>query len=85
MSNILSQIIERYDGEVLLKADGLDDAVIGIESSSMKLIYSRTKCIDVLVAQGMAYEEAVEYFGFNICGVYVDKQTPIFCEDDYEI
>lgn len=82
--NVLSQILERYDGQELLKADGFDDAVIGIDSRGMRLIYSRNKCIDILVKQGLSYEEAIEHFDFNVEGAYVGEQTPIWCEDDYE-
>lgn len=82
--SILSQILERYDGNELLKADGFDNAVIGIDSRGMRLIYSRSKCIDILVKQGLSYEEAIEHFDFNVEGAYVGEQTPIWCEDDYE-
>jgi hypothetical protein len=27
---------------------------------------------------GMEYDEALEYFDFNIAGAYVGEQTPIF-------
>ena len=33
--------------------------------------------IDIL-AESMDYEEAVEYFEYNVIGAYVGEQTPIF-------
>jgi hypothetical protein len=79
--NMLKKILERYQDEELLIADGFDDAIIGIEESSMRLIYSVDKCINILMDQGMEMTEAVEYFEFNVSGSYVGEQTPIWCED----
>ena len=82
--HILDRILDAYDDELLLKADGFDDAIIGIDDKSMRLIYSIAKCINILVAQGMSYEEAQEYFEFNTQGSYVGEKTPIWCEDRFE-
>ena len=41
-------ILERYEDAVFLKADGLDDAVIGIDEKEYRLIYSIEKCINIL-------------------------------------
>ena len=46
--NILEQIIENFYDEEFLKADGFDDAVIGLEENEMRLIYSVSKCIKIL-------------------------------------
>ena len=46
---MLNKIIENYPDETILRADGFDDAVIGIDDSSMRLIYSVNKCIDMLI------------------------------------
>lgn len=68
--------------EDILKADGFDDAIIGIEESTYRLIYSVTKCIDILVKdQGMTEDDAIEYFWFNVAGSYVGEKTPIWCND----
>lgn len=77
----LQNIIELYPDEDILIADGLDEAVIGFESSSMRLIYSVRKCLDIFISQGMDEVEAQEYFSFNVEGAYVGEQTPIWCHD----
>jgi hypothetical protein len=83
--SILQDIIESYDDETFLKADGFDEAIIGVEEVSMKLIYSVSKCIDILITRdGMSWEEAAEFFSFNVSGSYVGEQTPIWCEDQFE-
>ena len=46
---MLEKILEQYEGEEILIADGFDNAVIGIDESSMRLIYSVEKCINILM------------------------------------
>lgn len=82
-NNLLDEIIGCYDEETFLKADGLDEAIIGVDSSSMRLIYSVKKCLDIFMDEGMSEEDAMEYFNFNVSGAYVGEQTPIWCEDNF--
>lgn len=77
---MLDRILEAMPDEMLLKADGFDEAVIGIDSSSMRLIYSVTKCMEILM-RDMSEEDALDHFSFNVSGSYVGEQTPIWCED----
>lgn len=44
----LEKIVENYPDEEILKADGYDDAVIGIDVDTMRLIYSVKKTIDIV-------------------------------------
>ena len=78
---MLEIIIENYQDEEILKADGFDNAVIGIDTDSMRLIYSVHKCIEVLKEEGMDEIDAVEYFEYNVLGAYVGEKTPIWCND----
>ena len=78
--NILEQIIENFYDEEFLKADGFDDAVIGLEENEMRLIYSVSKCIKILNID-MSTDDALEYFTYNVSGAYVGKKTPIWCWD----
>lgn len=82
-NNILDSILESYDGEEFLLADGFNDAVIGVEESSMRLIYSVSKCIEILISENMTEEDAIEYFEFNVSGAYVGEKTPIWRDDDF--
>ena len=74
----LDNILEVYPDEELLKADGFDDAIIGLEANSMVLVYSIEKCIDILIEEGMEYEEAIEHMDYNVIGSYVGDKTPIW-------
>jgi len=78
---MINKIIEVYEDENFLKADGFDDAVIGVDESKMRLIYSVKKCIEIL-SKEMSEDEATEYFYFNVCGSYVGEKTPIWCMDN---
>jgi hypothetical protein len=74
----LHEILDYYPEEEILKADGFDDAVIGIDPESMRLVYDRNKMFDILVNQGMSMEDAVEYLEFNTFCAYVGEKTPIY-------
>jgi hypothetical protein len=76
----LNELLERLDPDVL-KADGFDDAVIGVAyrcGSGDVLAYDFEKIILKLMLDGMSREEAEEYFEFNILGAYVGEYTPVF-------
>lgn len=74
----LNEILDYYPDDEILKADGFDDAVIGIDPESMRLVYDRNKMFDILVNQGMTMEESVEYLEFNTFCAYVGDKTPIY-------
>ena len=78
---MLEKIIDTYQDEEILKADGFDEAIIGIDENTMRLIYSVEKCIKILMNQGMDELDAVEYFEYNVSGSYVGEKTPIWCND----
>ncbi len=84
---MLEEILEYYPDETFLKADGLDEAVIGVQiGEPMRLIYSVSKVIEILVTEDeMEFEDAMEHFDFNIRGSYVGEQTPIWCDDMYMV
>lgn len=76
------KLLRKIYADVELKsADGFDSACIGIDERSMRLIYSVRKCIKILMVD-MDYDQAIEYFEFNISGAWVGDNTPIWCEDD---
>ena len=78
----VDEIVEMYSDESFLTADGFDEAIIGVDESSMRLIYSVTKCLEILQAQGMDETDALEYFSYNVSGAYMGEKTPIWCNDN---
>lgn len=79
---MLDEIVEYYSEEDILKADGLDEAIIGIDEKSIRLIYSSNKVIEIL-KRDMTEEEAIEYYYYNIESAYFGDKTPIWCKDDW--
>mgnify|MGYP001165634533 FL=1 len=68
-------------------ADNLDEAFVGVdtENEPPRAVYSIEKCIDIL-KDGMSYDEAAEYFWYNVAGaggegypIYIS--TPMAEED----
>lgn len=81
---MLESIIDTYPDEELLIADGFNNAIIGVDEKSMRLIYSVKKSIEILIIdQLMTEEEAIEHFEFNVAGSYMGEKTPIWCYDNY--
>lgn len=61
--------------------DGLDDCVVGVSEEfgkGRRLVYDRAKIIEKLQSDGMTYEEAFEYYDYNILGLYAGELNPIF-------
>ena len=71
----------------MLKADGFDEAIIGIAQRAGHgdlVAYDEAKCIEIL-ARDMSYEEAREYFEFNVLGAWVGDGTPIFIDTECDL
>ena len=77
----IDKIFQEYSDETFIIADGFDDAILGIDEKSNRVIYSIDKCLQILLSQGMSATEAVEYFDFNVAGSYIGEKTPIWCDD----
>lgn len=68
---MLDKIIDVFGDQEILVAVGFEKAVIGMDEHSGRLVYSVSKCLDTLVADGMSAEEALDFFNFNVSGSYV--------------
>lgn len=77
----LREALAEIDEEMLM-ADGFDEALIGYAQRCGQpalAVYDRNKCIDIMVERdGMSYEEAEEFFEFNVVGAWVGDRTPLF-------
>jgi len=73
-------LAELHSDEDLLFMDGYDDAIIGIEEMSNKVVYSVPKIIEILMKQGATRENAIEFYEYNQLGAYVGERTPIFVD-----
>ena len=68
------------NGDELLKIDGFDEAIIGVqESIEPKLVYDIDKIAEILMTrEQMSEEDSYDYISYNITSAYVGKKTPIF-------
>ena len=80
MSESLRDQLAEEDPELLF-ADGFEGAILGlvVRCGMLPVVcYDVAKCLDILVAGGMSYEDADEYFAFNVEGAYVGERTPMW-------
>jgi len=75
-------IHEYAEGAILL--DGLESAIVGITDefgAGRRILYSKDKIIQILQERdGMTWDEAEEFFDYNIIGGYFGEQNPVFLE-----
>jgi hypothetical protein len=68
----------------MLKADGLDEAIIGVAhrcGEPTVVAYDIDQCVKQIQRDlNCEIWEAVEYFQFNVAGSYLGDQTPVFIE-----
>mgnify|MGYP003626874741 CR=1 FL=1 len=64
-------------------ADGYNYAIVGISyGANPRAIYSTYQFINLLIAEGMTEEDAIEHFEFNVIGgVPTGDNSPIFIND----
>jgi hypothetical protein len=73
---------ELAEGAIILS--GYDDCIVGVSEefgNGPRIIYSRKKIIEKLMV-GIEYEEALEFYYYNIVGGFLGEQNPIFLLDD---
>jgi hypothetical protein len=67
---MLQAIIDFYPDKTFTKAEGFDDAVIGVDVK-YRLVYSIEKCIEILMERDhMGLEAALDYFEINVINKY---------------
>ena len=75
--------IEEINPEALL-CDGFDEAIIGMAERiplGPIVAYDVDKMLKIMVERdGMTYEEAMEYFGYNILGAWMGENTPVYIQ-----
>jgi hypothetical protein len=80
MTISIEDINEEAEGAILL--DGFNDAIIGIVEefgNGPRVLYSKNKILQTLEDRdGMSIFEAVEFYDYNILGLFAGEQNPIF-------
>ena len=77
-------IIDLYsdDEPGILFADGYDKAIAGViwDGERTRVVYTTEKILAILMEDGMTYDEASEYFEFNVAVSYMGVYTPLYLE-----
>ena len=67
----------------ILFADGFDAAISGViwDGERTRVVYEMESILEILtVRDSMTYEEAVEFFDYNIAGSHMGDYTPFYLE-----
>ena len=70
------------DEPEMLFADGYDKAIAGVvwDGERTRVVYETEKILSILMEDGMTYDEASEYFDFNVAGAHMGVYTPLYLE-----
>ena len=89
-ANKLPQWLEYIEDELsegAMKVDGFVDCICGVvERFGMEsvLLYDTDTMIEKMMSQdGMSYQEAIEYFDYNIKGAWMGEGTPCFFRESF--
>ena len=74
-------ILDKWEDDEILFADGLDDAIIGYDPINQRVVYSISDCIEVM-SKDMSVDDAIEYLEYNTFNAYVGDKTPIWVDDN---
>jgi hypothetical protein len=83
----LREQLSEFNEEMLFIDGGFDSAIIGIVERFGQdpiALYDKQKVIDLLMKPAgskkrqMSYEEAIEYFEYNMAGAWLGEGTPAF-------
>ena len=67
----------------ILFADGFDEAIAGVtwDGERTRVVYETEGILKILMERDkMSYDEASEYFDFNVAGSYMGVYTPLYLE-----
>ena len=78
-------IIDLYadDEPEILFADGYDGAIEGVvwDGERTRVVYTTEEILKILMDRdNMTYDEASEYFDFNVARAHVGVYTPLYLE-----
>ena len=72
------EVEELAEGAILL--DGFDDCITGVVEefgNGIRILYSRDKILESL-QKDKSYEDALEYYYYNIVGGHFGERNPLF-------
>jgi len=76
----LKELYDMYPDENFITLQGFEDALIGVQDRTMRLVYSKSKIMRQLIRE-MDYETAMLHFDNNIEGKIDTPRMPIIVND----
>ena len=77
-NSVREWILETLDEEEILFVDGFDDAIVGFDHASLRVIYDVQLMFMILLEEGMESEDVRDHLDYNILNAYVGEKTPIY-------
>ena len=71
------------DEPEIMFADGYDKAIAGVvwDGERTRVVYKTEGILKILMERDeMSYDEAAEFFDFNVAGAYMGVYTPLYME-----
>lgn len=85
ISPILEKIVTYYEGHTIVTADGYDAAILGVHEPSMRVIYDRDKCIEILMAKKRCdYITALAEFELKNEMRHVGDKMPLYVQTKFD-
>jgi len=81
--NMREALADLDEDLLFMDPESFDEAIMGyIEraNSPPVVCYNKDKVLEILMKDGMDWEEAEEYYYYNIVGAYMGERTPVFLE-----
>jgi hypothetical protein len=79
--NMREALADLDEDLLFMDPESFDEAIIGyIEraNSPPVVCYNKDKVLEILMKDGMDWEEAEEYYNYNIVDAWVGERTPTF-------
>ena len=64
-----------------IKADGFDEAIIGIDTNQKRIIYSKQQMVNTLVLDGLSVDESLEFLEHNTWNSSSSEHGPIYMDE----
>jgi hypothetical protein len=73
-------LYKNFPNKEFLLADGFELAFLGVKKRGKNIVlcYDREICLAILMCDGLSFEDAIEYFDFNVSSAYLGALTPLF-------
>jgi hypothetical protein len=82
--SIINDILDSFPDEEFMLIDGFDNAVIGIDTDCVRLVYDVSKIIEILCEGGMDEDKANDYFEYELShNIPYATNAPILIYTDF--